>query len=334
MAKSGEVWPVPEAASVGTLPISARGRYARPDNGAVPVTLAVVVCSRDRPEQLRECLRAVTNQAGDDLVVIDSASATSAVADVAREAGVRCIRADIPGLAHARNVAMRATSAEVVAFTDDDCRPEADWASTVAAQFDAAAGDDDGTRLGFVVGRVVDAGEGPPVSVVLDAFPRSYGKDDDPSHIGHGANLAVSRGCWDALGGFDDMLGVGSDLRSGEDTDFLWRALRDGWTGRYDPHAVVSHEQWRDRRSALATSYGYGVGAGAVRTKVRRLAGTEAARGFAAGSVRATLRQAGTDLRAGYEFGVATSLIRAAGVIVGRTTASRLPLVHGHLTPR
>jgi glycosyltransferase involved in cell wall biosynthesis len=298
------------------------------------VTLAIVVCSRDRPDQLRECLRSVITQAANDVIVIDSASTTSEVAEVAAEAGIRCIRADVPGLAHARNVAMRATSADVVAFTDDDCQPESGWAATIAAEFDAA--DDDGTidRLGFAVGRVVAAGSGPPVSVVLDAFPRTYGKDDDPSHIGHGANLAVGRACWDALGGFDDMLGVGAELRSGEDTDFLWRALRDGWTGRYEPHAVVRHEQWRDRRRALATSYGYGVGAGAVRTKVRRLAGTDAARDFAAGSVRATLRQARADLRAGYEFGVASCLMRAAGVIVGRTTAARLPLVHGHLTPR
>jgi glycosyltransferase involved in cell wall biosynthesis len=304
----------------------------------VPVTLAVVVCSRDRPDQLRECLRSVTAQDADDILVVDSASTGTATADVAREAGVRCIRSDIPGLAHARNVAMRATSSEVVAFTDDDCQPEPGWARAVQAAFTPPpAGDavaEPPALVGFVVGRVVAAGDGQPVSVVLDAFPRTYGEGDDPSHIGHGANLAVNRDCWDAIGGFDDMLGVGSGLRSGEDTDFLWRALRDGWAGRYEPHAVVGHSQWRDRRSALRTSYGYGVGAGAVRTKVRRLAGTSAARSFAAGSVRATLHQAGTDLRAGYEFGVATSLIRVAGLVVGRFTASQLPLVHGHLTPR
>ncbi|MBV9486138.1 MAG: glycosyltransferase [Frankiaceae bacterium] len=296
------------------------------------VSLAVVVCSRDRPQQLRECLRTVVAQDADDIVVVDSASTTAATAEAAGEAGVRCIRADVPGLAHARNVAMRATGADVVAFTDDDCQPEPGWARAIRSQF--VAGDGVGERVGFVVGRVVAAGGGEPVSVVLDAFPRTYGADDDPSHIGHGANLAVSRACWDSLGGFDDMLGVGAELRSGEDTDFLWRALREGWIGRYDPHAAVSHEQWRDRRAALATSYGYGVGAGAVRTKVRRLGGSQAARDFAAGSVRATLRQAGTDLRAGYEFGFASSVMRAVGLIVGRTTASRLPLVHGHLTPR
>jgi glycosyltransferase involved in cell wall biosynthesis len=298
----------------------------------MPVTLAVVVCSRDRPDQLRQCLRALTGQDADEVVVVDSASTTPATAAVAATVGVRCIRADLPGLAHARNVAMRATTAAVVAFTDDDCAPAAGWAAAIRGQFDAATAHEE--RLGFTVGRVLAVGGGEPVSVVLDAFPRTYGKTDDASHIGHGANLAVHRDCWDALGGFDDMLGVGAELRSGEDTDFLWRALRDEWTGRYDPHATVAHEQWRGRRSALRTSYGYGVGAGAVRTKVRRLGGTAAARGFAAGSVRVTLRQAATDLRAGYEFGVASGLVRAAGLVVGRTTASRLPLVHGHLTQR
>lgn len=298
----------------------------------MPVTLAVVVCSRDRPDQLQRSLRALRIQDTDDIVVIDSASTTSATAEVAAAADVRCVRADLPGLAHARNVAMRATTTDVVAFTDDDCEPEPGWATAIRAQFDASEADDE--RLGFTVGRVLAAGDGEPVSVVLDAFPRTYRKADDPSHIGHGANLAVRRDCWDALGGFDDMLGVGSMLRSGEDTDFLWRALRDNWIGRYDPHATVAHEQWRGRRSALRTSYGYGVGAGAVRTKVRRLGGATAARDFAAGSVRATLRQAAANLRAGYEFGVASDLVRAAGLIVGRTTAARLPLVHGHLTAR
>jgi glycosyltransferase involved in cell wall biosynthesis len=273
----------------------------------------------------------VTTQDADDIIAIDSASTTAETAAAAAAAGVRCVRADLPGLAHARNVAMRATTAAVVAFTDDDCQPEAGWAAAIRQQFDAAAEAD---RLGFVVGRVLAAGDGEPMSVVLGAFPRSYGSSDDPSHIGHGANLAVRRECWDELGGFDDMLGVGSDLRSGEDTDFLWRALHTDWIGRYDPHATVTHDQWRDRRAALRTSYGYGVGAGAVRTKVRRLGGSAAARDFAAGSVRATLRQTRTDLRAGYEFGFVSGLARTAGLVVGRAAAGRLPLVHGHLTPR
>jgi glycosyltransferase involved in cell wall biosynthesis len=297
----------------------------------VSVTLAVVVCSRDRPDQLRECLRALQSQDADDLLVIDSASVTSATDDVSRAAGVRCVRTDVPGLALARNLGVRATDADVIAFTDDDCRTAAGWAAAIRAQFDQRAGDE---SLGFVLGRVDPFGDGQPMSVVLDAFPRVFGSADDPSDIGHGANLSVSRACWDALGGFDELLGAGTRLRSGEDTDFLWRGLREGWVGRYEPRAVVGHDQWRDRRAALLTSYGYGVGAGAVISKIRRLAGPAGAHEFAAGSIRATLRQAGTDLRAGYEFGAATSVARTVGLVVGRRGASRLLLRDGHLTPR
>jgi glycosyltransferase involved in cell wall biosynthesis len=300
------------------------------------MTLAVAVCSRDRTDQLSRCLEALRDQDADEVLVVDSASSTAATEKVARIAGVNCIRADTPGLAHARNVAVRATTADVIAFTDDDCVPEAGWAAAIRSQFAEGGADraPEPDRLGFVVGRVVAAGDGEPISLMIDVVPATYGRDDDPSHIGHGANLAVSRACWECLNGFDDLLGAGSRLRSGEDTDFLWRALRQGWAGHYVPAAVVAHAQWRDRRTALRTSYGYGIGAGAVRSKVRRLGGPTATQRFAAGSVGATLRQAGTDLRAGYEFGVATSLVRAAGLVVGRARASRLPLIHGHLAAR
>jgi glycosyltransferase involved in cell wall biosynthesis len=334
---------VPADRDHATQPAAPRAAYRLSgeygDNDGVPVTLAAVVCSRDRPDQLDDCLTSLAVQAVDEVLVVDSASASGATGEVARAAGVRCVRTETPGLAHARNVAMRASAADAVAFTDDDCRPDPGWALAIRPHLAAPAippahHSGETAALGFILGQVMATGEGEPMSVVGEATARSYGKDDDPSHIGHGANLTVTRSCWEALGGFDDMLGVGSDLRSGEDTDFLWRALRGGWAGCYDPQVVVSHRQWRDRRAALRTSYGYGVGAGAVRTKVRRLAGIDAARDFTAGSIRATLGQAGADFRAGYEFGVASSLVRAAGLVVGRTSASRLPLVHGHLTPR
>jgi GT2 family glycosyltransferase len=297
----------------------------------------VAVCSRDRPDRLAACLDRLTSSPdADELLVVDSASLTSATSEVARAAGVRCVRADEPGLARARNLAVGATATEAVAFTDDDCRPQPGWAAALRAGFDldrAAAESEPADRVGFVLGRVLAKGEGEPLSVALGDARHTIGRDCDPSHLGHGANLAIRRECWEAVDGFDELLGVGARFRSGEDTDYLWRALRAGWIGRFEPDAVVAHDQWRGRRQALSVSYGYGVGAGAVRTKVRRLAGRDAARAFAAGSVRATLRQAGHDLGSGYEFGAATSVVRAAGIAAGRARAGRLGLVHGRFGP-
>lgn len=261
--------------------------------------------------------------------MVDSASINGDTAAVAAEHGLRCIRVDEPGLARARNAALRATTAHVVAFTDDDCTPRPDWAATILARVTRSIVE--GEQVGFVTGRVVATGDGQPLSVLLGAVPRTFRRDDDASHIGHGANLAVHRDCWVALDGFDEALGVGGELRAAEDTDFLWRALRADWVGHFEPHAVVAHEQWRGRLAALRTAYGYGVGAGAVRTKVRRLAGRKAARRFAAGSIRRTVRSAASDARAGYEFGAVSSLVRVCGLVVGRSRAARLALDHGHL---
>jgi glycosyltransferase involved in cell wall biosynthesis len=294
--------------------------------------LAVVVCSRDRPQRLRECLRAVVAQPADEILVVDSASSTSATRTVAEEFGLTAIRVDAPGLAKARNAAMRASESAITAFTDDDCIPHADWAESIRTRF--AKSEVEGERAGFVAGRVVADGEGQPVSVMLGATPQRYSGGDDASYIGHGANLAVARGCWESLGGFDELLGVGAALRSAEDTDFMWRALREGWIGHFDPHAVVSHTQWRGRGAALRASYGYGVGAGALRSKVSRMGGRQAARRFAAGSLRHTARLLAADARNGYEFGVAVNAVRAAGIAVGRLRTARLPIVDGRLEPR
>ncbi len=292
-------------------------------------TLAVVVCSRDRADRLRGCLPAVLAQQADEVLVVDSASRDGATAEAATALGVRCIRVDQPGLARARNAALRATSADIVAFTDDDCIPHGDWAAALHARFTRSLVA--GERVGFVTGRVIATGGGQPLSVLLGAVPRTFRAGDDASHVGHGANLAVRRECWEALDGFDESLGVGGELLAAEDTDFVWRALRSEWLGHFEPNAVVAHEQWRGRLAALRTSYGYGVGAGAVRTKVRRLAGRKAARRFSAGSLRRTAGLAVTDARSGYEFGAVTNLVRLAGLVVGRTRAARFSLDHGHL---
>jgi glycosyltransferase involved in cell wall biosynthesis len=274
----------------------------------------------------------VVEQPADELLVVDSASATSETARVAAEFGIKTIRVDEPGLAKARNAALRQTTAAIAAFTDDDCTPRDDWAQAIRARFTKAAAE--GERLGFVAGRVVAEGEGQPVSVLLGAVPRRYSGGDDASYIGHGANLAISRECWESLGGFDELLGIGATLRSAEDTDLMWRALREGWVGHFDPHAVVSHSQWRGRAAALRASYGYGVGAGALRSKVGRMAGHQAARRFAAGSLRNTAKLIAADARSGYEFGVAVNLVRAAGIAVGRARATRMPIADGRLTRR
>src|SRR5438874_4759109 len=86
---------------------------------------AVVVCTRDRPQLLGGLLPALVSEAasGVEVVVVDSASQGRETAELVESAGLRLVRCDRPGASYARNVGLAATSAPVVVFTDDDCRP-------------------------------------------------------------------------------------------------------------------------------------------------------------------------------------------------------------------
>jgi glycosyltransferase involved in cell wall biosynthesis len=231
--------------------------------------VAVVVCTRDRPHFLGDLLDAVqaSLRPHDELVVVDSASKTTESADLARARGVRVVRCERPGASIARNAGADATTRPVLAFTDDDCLPDPGWVTALAGDFAA----DDG--VGFVTGQVLADVEGAAISVITDEHERRWASGDAVADMGHGANLAVLRAAFVSVGGFDEVLGAGGPFRGSEDKDLLWRLLEAGWTGRYDPGALVVHRQWRDRRSLLRLEFGYGLGGGAFAAKVAREGG-------------------------------------------------------------
>lgn len=277
----------------------------------------MVVPCRDRAALLRDALAAIRPclQPDDDLVVVDSASRTSAVAETAEAAGARLVRCEQPGVSRARNAGARAVTADVVVFTDDDCRPIAGWLDALVRPL---ATDD---TVHFVTGAVHAIGAGPALSVDDRVEAERLDADTAIESLGHSANLAVRRQLLlDVLGGFDVAMGSGAPLRAAEDADLQWRALRRGYDGWHEPAAVTTHESWRGRRAALRQSHDYGVGAAALAHKIRR---SEAGHFAPAREAVGHLRR---DLRNGYRFGVLVSLARLVGVLRGAIAARRRPL--------
>jgi len=277
----------------------------------------VVLCTRDRAALLGDAVEAITaaRQPGDELVVVDSASRDLGAADAARAAGIRVIRTRRPGLSRARNAGVAAAANPLVAFTDDDCRPESGWLDALRAGFDDP-------NVGFATGRVdADRASRVSVSCMVDDSPRSLGPTDDPFAFGVGANMAARRSAITAIGGFDERLGAGASLRAGEDVDLWWRLLAAGWEGAYLPNARVTHVQWRSEGRALGLSYGYGLGAGALSMKAIRGGRPEAWALLRRRLWQDGIRRAGADLAAGYQAGAVASSLQAVGCAVGATRA-------------
>jgi glycosyltransferase involved in cell wall biosynthesis len=289
--------------------------------------VTVVVPTRDRPEQLRACLRAVRQACaeGDEIVVVDSASrASSEVAAVARAAGARLVRLEQPGASRARNAGWREAGNALVVFTDDDCLPLPGWTAAYAQRFTAEP------ELTVAWGPATVTVEGTGTTDVRVDGPARAVHGDDIGPLGASCNLAVRIEALHEVGGFDELLGAGVPLRAAEDKDLLLRLLAAGGSGALETRAVVQHEVWRSRLASVRLNHHYGIGQGALGRKAQVM-GLDVARSFPDSQVRTAVRQGVQALKDGYQTGVVTAAARAAGVVRGRWMTRRASVVDGHL---
>ncbi len=97
--------------------------------------MSIVVCSYNRADRLGATLRALERQTIRDrleIVIVDDGSSPSVDRCEVSRNGAKLVRhAMNRGPAAARNSGAAASSAPIVAFTDDDCRPAPEWASSL-----------------------------------------------------------------------------------------------------------------------------------------------------------------------------------------------------------
>lgn len=235
--------------------------------------LSIIVCTRNRRALLEESLAhfaRVRLPARAEVVFVDNGSSddTSEVLSCYAKSHPSTTLVSEPrkGLAIARNAGVRASSGDIVAFTDDDCYPEADYALQLLKCFAPP-------EIGYVGGRVL-LWDKADLSITIqarsermDIAPHSF---IEPGFI-HGANFALRRKVLDTIGPFDELLGAGTPLHCGEDLDEIARASAAGFHGAYDPRIVVYHHH---RRSSAADGQrlmqGYDIGRGAFYAKALR----------------------------------------------------------------
>lgn len=267
-----------------TVPVPALPEVTRSPATATP-PISVVLCTRDRPEDLAGALASITalDYPEFEIVVVDNAPRTDATARVIDEAGdprLRHIVEPTPGLSTARNTGLRAARHGLVAFTDDDVVVDPHWLHGLARGF--AEHPDAACVCGLVPsGELRTAAQAyfdQRVSWADSLSPRRYCLAEPPAdlplfpfHVGRygtGANFAVKRAVVVGMGGFDEALGAGTATRGGEDIDLFYRLVAGGHTLVNDPAAIVWHRHRSDPDALLAQAKGYGLGLGAWLTKV------------------------------------------------------------------
>jgi glycosyltransferase involved in cell wall biosynthesis len=206
---------------------------------------SLIIPAFNRKNTLHQCLTAVLAQDYSDyeVIVVDDGSTDGTSEMIASEfPGVRYIRQANRGPAAARNLGIREATGDIVAFTDDDCLPPADWLACLRQGYErypeAAGGG------GSLIA--------PPNLLATNVFARYeryngcevyhsgeqdyYGGFECPA--GGTANMSYRRAVLLEVNGFDE----GFPVAAGEDADLKLRICNLNYRLFYVP-VWVTHLQ-------------------------------------------------------------------------------------------
>lgn len=221
--------------------------------------ITVAVCTYNRAELLAQVLPAVLAQSRlpDELLVVDNASTdhTPAVVAQARRLAaipVRYVQEPSPGIAHARNRALREAQGQYVAFIDDDAMPQSDWLQTLLTTLEQVKPRPDG-----IAGKVELDWHGSRPNWFPSRFESllcAYDQGAMGSFLDEEDYLLTTNALFDrrvvlSLDGFRPYLGrKRGQMLGGEDNDMHRRLVQAGFRIYYQPAAVVYHDVPPERR--------------------------------------------------------------------------------------
>jgi cellulose synthase/poly-beta-1,6-N-acetylglucosamine synthase-like glycosyltransferase len=231
--------------------------------------VSVIVPSYRRVKDLARCLTALRQQIrpADEVVVVvrdtDTETWTFLESFEVGSLPLKTAKVTVTGVIAAMNVGMATAQEDILAFTDDDAAPHADWLQRIEAHFL------DNDQVGGVGGRDIIQRSEPWFRGEREVVGRLqwYGRLIGEHHRGigqarevdilKGVNMSFRRAAIADLRFDDRLLGTGAQVHF--EVAFCLALKRKGWTLIYDPKILVDHyvaqrfdEDQRDRFNSVA----------------------------------------------------------------------------------
>ena len=228
--------------------------------------ISVVIATKNRNDSVVHTVESILKNGYQPLevwVIDQSTNDTCEQAMQLYQADARVIyqRSRTVGMARARNLAIAQSKGSLIAITDDDCVVSDHWLQTIHEAFLAYP------KIAILFGNVLP-GEYDAAAGFIPSYCRQQARvissplaknDID----GLGACMAMRKDVWQALYGFDEMLGAGGLLRSSSEGDLVIHALHRGHAVGEMPNMRVTHNGFRAWKEShrLISRYWYGTGA-------------------------------------------------------------------------
>jgi glycosyltransferase involved in cell wall biosynthesis len=265
--------------------------------------VSVIVPTYNRPDSIMKCLDALERQTippeSFEVIVVDDGSSAPLTPDQEYPFLLRVVRQKNSGPAGARNRGAAAARGEILAFTDDDCRPTPHWLGNLVSSLkehpQALVGGS--TFNGLKNNLCADISQ-----LIIDMVYEYFNSGSAGAYFLASNNFACRRDAYLASGGFD----MDFPLPGAEDRDFC-----DRWRMQNRPliwvtSARIEHRHGQTLWKFINLHYRYGRGAYLYQAKRRK-------------------RNSGT---MGDDLGFHRSLVRGVHEkLSGYPPAARLPIV-------
>jgi glycosyltransferase involved in cell wall biosynthesis len=205
------------------------------------LTISIVVCTRNRPTLLRNCLDSLTrlSPAPDEVIVIDNTAGEKETESVAREFSARYIIESEPGLSRARNRGLFESKSEIVAYLDDDALPGERWLGFLVEPFEDPS-------IALVTGGIIPPAFrgkfiGQEPTRFLSNCDRRWFETAAFGGLGIGTNMALRKYACMGWKVFDERLGRGAPYQGMEEHHTFVRILSLSYGAAHVPAAIVFH---------------------------------------------------------------------------------------------
>lgn len=254
----------------------AKSSSVLPDRLPEEIPVSIVVATRDRPDDLRNCLRGLVAQKSSrpvEIIVVDNNPSSGLSAPVVAEfPEAILIRETRQGLSYARNAGIAASTGEIIISTDDDVTLPSHWLEELVAPFarpDVAVvtGNVLPVELKTITQRFFERygglGRGFEPFEVNSEWFESFPRKPVPTwELGATANAAFRANIFSdpRIGIIDEALGAGTPTGCSEDTYVFYKVLKAGYAIAYEPKAYVWHKHRSDMASLRRQIYNYSKG--------------------------------------------------------------------------
>lgn len=209
--------------------------------------ISVIIPHLNQPAMLDACLDSLDAQSlrreSFEVIVVDNGSAALPEEVVARHPGTRLLSELQPGPGPARNIGIRESTGEVLAFIDADCRAHPDWLRNAMQILQSSPA---GTILGGDVRIWRDSDKDfTAIEAYEGVFAYRFKLYIEQHGFSGTGNLVVRRSEFEKVGPF-------AGIQFAEDMDWGRRACGAGFRFHYAPEMIVYHPARRSLHELYA----------------------------------------------------------------------------------